>query len=143
MDHWTGNKRPLNNEDPKDMQIKRRNSFFTPSGAQQPSSLPARADHYSYGQHFLDQRRLPPLYGPLYSRAAEPITASPSQLSHTLRKTALLDDSRPRSQSLFNVFQYPHWQASRLDTGMDIHFLSCLGCIKRDYEQSAHGALVY
>jgi hypothetical protein len=130
MDHWTGNKRPLNNEDPKDLQIKRRNSTFTPSGAHQPSSLQARADNCSYGQHFLDQRRLPPLYGPLYSRAAEPIIASPSQFSPTSRKTALLDDSRPRSQSLFNVIQYPHWQVSRLDTGMDIHFSIVLGVHK-------------
>jgi hypothetical protein len=129
MESWAGKKRSRTDEDPKDLQLKRRGSTFTASSSQHPSPLPSRADHHFYDPYFLDQRRLPPLYGPLYSTSAEPLVASASQYPPPSRETAFPNEPKPRSQSLFNIFQYPHWRASQPNQGMKNAILSSLGRI--------------
>jgi hypothetical protein len=118
MEPWTRKKRLWDDDDSMDLQLKRRGSTIAASSPRQPSPLPLRAGDHAYS-HFLDQRRLPPLYAPPCSTSAEPIGASYSQFSPASHDTALPGSSRPRSQSLFNFFQHPRWQASQSTiTGM-------------------------
>jgi hypothetical protein len=113
-----GRKRPWEDGSPIDLHFKRRdltNDAPVTSSSRQLSPLPQRAGHYSRDLRAVHQRRLPPLYPPSYHASAEPMT---SQLVPVTAQPAPLDYHRPRSQSLFNILQHPHWQDRELGTGM-------------------------
>ncbi|KAH7126805.1 hypothetical protein B0J11DRAFT_286673 [Dendryphion nanum] len=100
MDSWTARKRPWEEDSPIEAQIVRQDSLsgFTPP-------LPQHAGHDTQS---LDLRRLPPLYTPSSGASAELPTgdSSISRLSPPAQEASVLDKSRPRSHSLFDIF--PH-----------------------------------
>jgi hypothetical protein len=74
MKPWANRKRLWEDNFSQDLQFKRHASTFTASSPQQLSLLPPPA-----GRYFYDQRRLPPLFGPLRSSSADTITANKQQ----------------------------------------------------------------
>lgn len=122
MDSWTARKRPWEDDSPIDLQLKRRGSSSTVSAARRPSPLPPRAGYYSRDNQFLSQRRLPPLSTQSCSTSAESSTTRPLHHGPPAQDAALADITRPRSQSLFNVFQHPQWPESQGYSGMTIFF---------------------
>lgn len=123
MESWKGRKRPWEDDSPIDLQFKRRgstNAAPTVSAFRQPSPLPQRAGYYSRDNRILNQ--LPPLYTSSWNTSVAPTLSHSVQVSGHAQRPALLDIPRPRSQSLFNVFQHPHWQDHERYTGMNIFF---------------------
>ena len=122
MEPWKGMKRPWEEDSPIDGHIKRRGSTTAAhaSASRQPSPLPQRAGYYSRDNRELNQRRLPPLHTSSWGASAETDLSASVQLPVDGRPPAPSDDPRARSQSLFNVLQYPYWQDSAGYTGKNI-----------------------
>ncbi|PSN63226.1 hypothetical protein BS50DRAFT_107466 [Corynespora cassiicola Philippines] len=108
MDSWAARKRPWEEDTQLQTQNPRRDAT-TVAGEGPP--LPQHAGHPSPDGQALSQRRLPPLYTPSCSASATSIVPGLLQLSpppndpdglHTITK--------PRSQSLFNLFRSPKRQ---------------------------------
>jgi hypothetical protein len=120
-----GRKRLWEDDSPIDLQFKRRAStFVTPkaSSFRLPSPLPQRAGYYSRDARGLNQRRLPPLYTSSCNPSAAPTTFHLAPLTAQVQPPSLLDSPRPRSQSLFDIFQHPYWQDQERNTGMYVFF---------------------
>ncbi|KAF2254824.1 hypothetical protein BU26DRAFT_146070 [Trematosphaeria pertusa] len=104
MDSGKGRKRPWEEDSPIDSQFKRRDPPTPTAAGVRPPPLPQHAGPYSGDTQTLSQRRLPPLYTPFCSASGGPLASSsihpPSQAQDA-------SESRPRSQSLFDVFQHP------------------------------------
>lgn len=121
MESQTSKKRPWDDDSSDHSRFKRRDSTFAApatSPTRQTSPLPHAAGYYSHDSRILSQRRLPPLYTSSCSNLVGPATSISEQESTHAQHPLLLDHPRPRSQSLFNVFQSPHWQDHELHTGM-------------------------
>jgi hypothetical protein len=121
MEPGTGRKRPWEDDDTIELQVKRRGSTVAapPASPFRPTSpLPHEAGHYSRGNRILDQRRLPPLYTWDRNASAESTTARSVPVSAPAQAPSLLDIPRPRSQSLSNVSQQAHWQEYEQHAGM-------------------------
>ncbi|KAH7079062.1 hypothetical protein BKA63DRAFT_257642 [Paraphoma chrysanthemicola] len=114
MESWKGRKRPWEEDNPIYLQFKRRDSTTTAPTAntsRQPSPLPPRAGYYSRDSRLLNQRRLPPLYQPPCTTTAVPATTGQDQAASQAHQSyTIAEHPRPRSQSLFNVFEHAHWQ---------------------------------
>jgi hypothetical protein len=125
MESWKGRKRPWEDDNPIDLPLKRRGSASAApvASAGRPSSPPPpRAGYYSRDSQMLNQRRLPPLYISSCNTSAESATSRTVQFSLQTQQATLLDNPRPRAQSLYNVFQHPDWQDSEGPTGKHLVF---------------------
>ena len=124
MDTWTARKRPWEESSPIDVPLKRRDSTGdTPS-------LPQHADHYPHDGQSLSQRRLPPLYTSSYVPPTAFHASSSLQLSSLTHEAVELDNSRPRSQSLFDIFQSPKRLRRDSDFGKNSSCIrSSLSCL--------------
>jgi hypothetical protein len=124
MDSWTARKRPWEESSPIDVPLKRRDS------TDDTPSLPQHADHYPRDSQSLSQRRLPPLYTSSYMPPTAFHTSSTLQLSSLAHEAVELDNSRPRSQSLFDLFQPPKRLRRDSDFGKDSSCIrSSLSCL--------------
>jgi hypothetical protein len=125
MEPRTGRKRPWEDDSPIDMQVKRRGSNFGAPGASPswPSSpLPHEAGHYSRDNRILNLRRLPPPRTSPRNTLAETTTFHPVQVSTSADRPLRLENPRPRSQSLFDVFRQPGGQDHEHYAGMSYFF---------------------
>ncbi|KAF2184744.1 hypothetical protein K469DRAFT_173320 [Zopfia rhizophila CBS 207.26] len=121
MDSWTGRKRPWEEESLIDVQFKCRDST-TAAGERPTPPLPQHAGYYSRDSEALSQRRLPPLYTPSCRASAEHFTSGSLQVSPSGHESVGLDKSRPRSQSLYDVFQQSKRQRHDGDSERTITF---------------------
>jgi hypothetical protein len=124
MESQTGRKRPWEGSSSFDFQIKRQDSTIASSAAYSSrynSPLPHEPSSYSCDGRMLDQRRLPPLRIPFHSISTGLPTPGADQLSTHARHPSAVSH-KPRSQSLFNVFQHPHWHDRDIYTGMHAVF---------------------
>lgn len=125
MESWKGRKRPWEDDNPIDLPLKRRGSASAApvaSAARPSSPPPPRAGYYSRDSQMLNQRRLPPLYISSCNTSAESAAPRTEQSALQAQQATLLDTTRPRAQSLYNVFQHPDWQEYEGSTGMHILF---------------------
>ncbi|KAF2110137.1 hypothetical protein BDV96DRAFT_222141 [Lophiotrema nucula] len=104
MDSWTARKRPWEEDSPIEYQSQRRDAT-TAAGELCAPPLPQHAGQYSRDSQTLSQRRLPPLYTPSCSTPAEPLQSTSLHRSPSVQDAGELGNFRPRSQSLFDVFQ--------------------------------------
>jgi hypothetical protein len=122
MESWKGRKRPWEEDSPVDLQLKRRGSTTAAPAtftSRDPSPLPPRTGYYSRDSRTLNQRRLPPLYSASCNTSAASTTTGPDHTAlHAHQQSTLVANPRPRSQSLFNVFEHPHSQAHGRYAGM-------------------------
>ncbi|KAF2476509.1 uncharacterized protein BDR25DRAFT_66886 [Lindgomyces ingoldianus] len=126
MDSWTGRKRPWEEDNPIDFQFKRRGSS-TNTGERRPPPLPQPAGHYSRDSQTPDHRTLPPLYTPSCSASAEQLASSSLRAPPLVQAAPELGKPRPRSQSLFDVFQQPTRQGQDIDSEHTKAFPGALG----------------
>lgn len=107
MDSWTATTR----HSPIDHQQERQGLSTTAAAAVAAgygSPLPQHAGDYSCDRQTLSQRRLPPLYTPSCGASAEALAVNSLHLPVPAYESSGLGKSRPRSQSLFDVFQPPN-----------------------------------
>jgi hypothetical protein len=116
MDPWTARKRRWEESSPNDVQIKRRES----TGDTGTPPLPQHADHDPRDSRSLSLRRLPPLYTPSYGSPTALHTPNSPQHSPPAREVVEVNNSRPRSQSLFDVFQSPKRVRRENDLGKSV-----------------------
>jgi hypothetical protein len=108
MDSGTSRKRPWEEASPIDPLPKRRDTtaLTVAAGQHRIPPLPQHAGHYPHDSQTKNQRRLPPpLYVPSSGASSDAVISGAIQLS-----TPAVYDwniSRPRSQSLFDIFNQP------------------------------------
>jgi hypothetical protein len=120
MESQAGRKRPREGSSSVDLHVKRQGSTIASSAASSSryaSPLPHKLSSYPCDGRILGQRILPPLRTLFHSTSTGAPTPSTGQLSAHARHPSA-DSYRPRSQSLFNVFQHHHWRDRNIYTGM-------------------------
>ncbi|KAF2651626.1 hypothetical protein K491DRAFT_86223 [Lophiostoma macrostomum CBS 122681] len=118
MDSRAVRKRPWEEDDPMEYPLERRLS--TTAGQHTPP-LPQPAGIHTRDSQALSYRRLPPLYTPICGASTEAVRPNPLQLSTLVQNPDSLDESRPRSQSLFDVFQQSKRPRHASDSEAEVH----------------------
>ncbi|KAH8714813.1 hypothetical protein GQ44DRAFT_730543 [Phaeosphaeriaceae sp. PMI808] len=113
MESGNGRKRMWEDDSSINLRYKRQgsqNAALVASTSRQPSPLPQRTGCYSRNSRLLNQRQLPPLNTSSSNTSAQLTTSALEDVSAHAQQPRSSGNFRPRSQSLFNVFQHSHSQ---------------------------------